>query len=123
MTIRITSCYEVVCDNAGQAHCDGGWDEGAPHFLTKDEAVGYARQAGFVVTGLDVLCGRCAARRDCDRLGHQWGDWEDVTHMAVPFRRRSCRHCDTDERDANFNEIVLLNQVRHILDNAAADGG
>lgn len=120
MPVQTAQCFEVICDNAGQAFCDGGWDEGAPHFPSVTEATDYAtKYAGFVITGTTVLCDHCAARRDCDRLGHQWAEWNESEYLGVRFERRFCDHCGTGEYSPEFQQAVLLREAADTIDTAA----
>lgn len=106
--IRSMTCYEVTCDR----DCDGrGWDDGVPHFDTRDEAIDYARRAGFLIAGATVLCADCARDADCEVTGHQMPDeWFDGHIHGVPHRYRYCEHCNHCEYDLPFRQILV--QIR-----------
>jgi hypothetical protein len=113
----------VTCDNDGTVpSCNGGWEEGAMHFESEQEAIEVSRTYGFVVVGGSVLCSGCASSRDCARLGHQWDEWTDGEHLGVTFRRRYCDHCNTSEHSQEFQQVVLLAEVRDIVDRAERAG-
>jgi hypothetical protein len=123
MPVRAASCFEVVCDNADTVpSCDGGWDDGPIHFPTEQDAVDYARTAGFVIVGTTVLCAECSATRDCERLGHQWDTWTDGEHLGVTFKKRHCDHCGIGDFSEEFQQAVLLAEVRDIVNNADQAG-
>lgn len=111
--IQVKVCYELVCDR----DCNGrGWDDSTPHFDTRDEAVAYARSAGFVVVGDRALCQSCAADADCEATGHQWDEWDewdDKTLYGVAYRHRWCAHCGAGGYDPPAAELgVLLDAAR-----------
>ncbi len=74
--ITIT-CVTVTCSRCG-ARPDGG--DFAPHFDTAQQArEQLPRDYGWRITpleggGEELLCGYCAGKDDCDRLGHQAED-------------------------------------------------
>jgi hypothetical protein len=121
MTIRRTTCVEIVCDNIDTVpRCDGGWDEGPVHFHDEAEAVDYAARAGWRITAGVILCNTCANAADCDRTGHRWGQWEDNQVYGVDCQRRWCEHCGTADLGPGYDEVVLMRQLQVIIDNAAA---
>lgn len=113
--IAVKTCYEITCDR----DCDGrGWDEddgGTPHFDTEAEAIEYARSCGFVIVGGSVLCQSCARVADCERTGHQWGEWRPRDPYGVPCKRRECEHCGHGEYDQPFEELSVLVQAARIV--------
>ena len=112
------TCYTVECATEG---CDP-WDEGIPHFPTPDEAVDYARGAGWTVVGDTARCESCSRRADCERTGHQWDAWRACTHNGVPYRTRWCDHCAATEYDPPAEELAALIDAARIINAAASSG-
>lgn len=110
--IRVRTCYELVCDR----RCDGrGWDDGIPHFGTRDEAITEARSAGFVVVGDRALCHSCAADADCEATGHQWAGWNNRSRYGVAYRDRWCEHCGHSDYDRPTTELNVLFDAARII--------
>lgn len=104
--IQSETCFTITCD--ADPECDP-WDEGVYHFPTAEEATAWARDNEWMVTPDRIVCPHHAHLADCEATGHQWGGWWDATlEEVVPYRRRSCDHCNTPEYDPPFHELSLL---------------
>jgi hypothetical protein len=93
MTVNSHACVTIECDGGCT---DKGWDEGALHFASEQEALEY-------VLGEDergwtrrpdgrLLCRSCSEDADCEALGHQWSKWRDH-HRDDAIQWRCCEHC------------------------------
>jgi hypothetical protein len=95
MSVHTHTCVSILCDGA-TCDRDKGWEEGAPHFDSESEALGYVLgEKGMGWTRLPdgrLLCRRCSEEADCAATGHQWFEWR--RHPRDPgIEWRWCSHC------------------------------
>ena len=118
MSFQAHTCVVIACDG-----CDDPWEEGTPHFDDEAEAVEYVRGTGWIVTGTRALCGECAAKETCARVGHKWGGWHDNERQGVRWRTRYCEHCSGSDHDPPWDELMVLSRAAEVVNGAAAGGG
>ncbi len=124
MPVSPKSCFEVVCDRLEtDVRCEGGWDEGAPHFETQESAVSYASEYGFLIRDDLVLCPPCKANRECELTTHRWDDWYDAEHLGIRFQRRFCDRCGASDYSPEYDQVVAIVLAEDILKDAARTAG
>lgn len=140
MALEKITCITASCD-----HCGDGWwkgdpeDNGCPHFVTeaaarKQLADSYEWKIERQLDGrFLMLCNSCAAKDDCQRLGHAWDtvsfDDPDPTvpdHVRLRPPAVMCTRCSRVRRDEHppaghpdSMEIVLSDADEEFL--AAVD--
>ena len=108
MTMRIRTCYTLVCEADPQ--CDW-WETSAdgfdPHFPTAEEAREYAAEAGWLLDADRTVCARHATEAKCRAEGHDWGEWKPFRcdgrlpeHRDGSWEARLCvrNHCQQQEQ-------------------------
>ena len=111
--IQPVSCFTLTCD--GREGCDP-WQEGAWHFDSAEAVLEYARSNGWLVAGNRTLCPDCARRADCAATGHRFGEWHEREMRGVPYRTRTCEHCDESEYAPSWRELCLLMHAAREID-------
>lgn len=120
MSVTHHTCTAVECDTP---KCDGGFDEGTPHFETEAKALEYL--IGEEGCGWSIrpdgrlLCRFCSEHADCEATGHQWGEWrprmrwDAAAGRSIPDEDsgtewRMCDHCSGgfEERIAGTDVIL-----------------
>lgn len=104
--IRTTVCFEARCDE-----CDTGFggyedDNVTVHYPDAKKLEDDLKANDWSVTRTRVLCPECQSHIGCNLLGHDWKPWKPLTHLSLPGRMRSCKHCDTTEFDPPIQPIT-----------------
>lgn len=119
MTWKRVEMFIPACDSCGW-EC---WTDiaAAPVFVTPRIgraalAEEYEWRIERTVSGIEMRCGDCAAKQDCERLGHMWEpptvDDQDPLATILPDRCRRCavvRRTDRPEGDHPESMDVELN--------------
>lgn len=98
MSHNSLACVVVRCDGCGTPALSASGE--VMHWPDLAAAVGELSGPpwGWIATAEEQTCAACQARRECGRLGHEWGAWVELGALdPEELVIRVCDRCGRDE--------------------------